>query len=28
MIEHEVGVSAQVLKVPRFDSDYFDEGIC
>jgi restriction system protein len=27
MIEHEVGVSAQVLKVPRFDSDYFDEDI-
>ncbi|MBI3155271.1 MAG: restriction endonuclease [Burkholderiales bacterium] len=25
MIDHEVGVTARTLKVPRFDSDYFDE---
>jgi restriction system protein len=25
MIDHEVGVTARALKVPRFDSDYFDE---
>lgn len=24
MVDHEVGVSARVLKLPRFDSDYFD----
>ncbi|MEW6693757.1 MAG: restriction endonuclease [Pseudomonadota bacterium] len=24
MIEHEVGVSTRAVKVPRFDSDYFD----
>jgi restriction system protein len=25
MIDHEVGVSARTLKIPRIDSDYFDE---
>ncbi len=25
MIDHEVGVSARTLKVPKIDSDYFDE---
>ena len=25
MIEHEVGVSARTIKVPKLDSDYFDE---
>ncbi|PZQ76956.1 MAG: restriction endonuclease [Variovorax paradoxus] len=25
MIDHEVGVSARTVKVPKFDSDYFDE---
>ncbi|MEK8027690.1 restriction endonuclease [Pseudaquabacterium rugosum] len=25
MIEHEVGISTRVLKLPRLDSDYFDE---
>jgi restriction system protein len=25
MIDHEVGVTARTLKVPKFDSDYFDE---
>ncbi|MGH8447148.1 MAG: restriction endonuclease, partial [Solimonas sp.] len=25
MIEHEVGVSARTVKVPKLDSDYFDE---
>jgi restriction system protein len=25
MIDHEVGVSARVLKIPKIDSDYFDE---
>jgi len=25
MIDHEVGVSARTLKVPKLDSDYFDE---
>lgn len=24
MVDHEVGASARVLKLPRFDSDYFD----
>lgn len=26
MIDHEVGVSARTIKVPKLDSDYFDEG--
>lgn len=26
MIDHEVGVSARTLKVPKIDGDYFDEG--
>ncbi|WP_028007920.1 restriction endonuclease [Solimonas flava] len=25
MIEHEVGVSSRIIKVPKLDSDYFDE---
>ncbi len=25
MIEHEVGVSARTVKIPKLDSDYFDE---
>ncbi|HEY7770172.1 restriction endonuclease [Longimicrobium sp.] len=25
MIDHEVGVSARIIKVPKLDSDYFDE---
>jgi restriction system protein len=25
MIDHEVGVNSQVLKIPKIDSDYFDE---
>jgi hypothetical protein len=25
MIDHEVGVSARTVKVPKLDSDYFDE---
>jgi hypothetical protein len=25
MIDHEVGVNARVLKIPKIDSDYFDE---
>ena len=25
MIDHEVGVSARTIKVPKLDSDYFDE---
>lgn len=25
MIDHEVGVSSRVLKIPKFDSDYFEE---
>jgi len=25
MIDHEVGVSARTIKVPKIDSDYFDE---
>jgi len=25
MIDHEVGVTARTVKVPKFDSDYFDE---
>lgn len=25
MIEYEVGVSSRVLKIPKLDSDYFDE---
>jgi restriction system protein len=27
MIDHEVGVSARTVKVPKLDSDYFDEEI-
>lgn len=27
MLDHEVGVSSQLYKVPRFDSDYFDESL-
>ncbi|MBS0406394.1 MAG: restriction endonuclease [Proteobacteria bacterium] len=27
MIDHEVGVSSRTVRVPRLDSDYFDEGI-
>lgn len=26
MIDHEVGVSARTIKVPKLDSDYFEEG--
>lgn len=26
MIDHEIGVSARTIKVPKLDSDYFDEG--
>lgn len=26
MMDHEVGISARTLKVPKIDSDYFDEG--
>ena len=25
MIDHEVGVSARTVKIPKIDSDYFDE---
>jgi restriction system protein len=25
MIEHEVGVTLRPIKVPKLDSDYFDE---
>jgi len=25
MIDHEAGVSARVIRVPKLDSDYFDE---
>jgi len=25
MIDHEVGVNTRVLKIPKIDSDYFDE---
>jgi restriction system protein len=25
MIDHEVGVASRVLKVPKIDSDYFDD---
>ena len=25
MMDHEVGVSSRTLKVPKLDSDYFDE---
>jgi len=25
MIEHEVGVASRAVKVPKIDSDYFDE---
>jgi restriction system protein len=27
MIDHEVGVAARALKVPKLDSDYFDEDL-
>lgn len=27
MIDHEVGVSSRTLRVPKIDSDYFDEEI-
>ncbi|MHA4976185.1 restriction endonuclease [Pseudomonas extremorientalis] len=27
MLDHEVGVSSQLYKVPRLDSDYFDESL-
>lgn len=26
MIDYEVGVSARTIKVPKLDSDYFEEG--
>lgn len=25
MIEHEVGITARTVKIPKLDSDYFDE---
>jgi len=25
MIDHEVGVTARVVKIPKLDSDYFEE---
>lgn len=25
MIDNEVGVSSRILKIPKFDSDYFEE---
>jgi restriction system protein len=25
MIDHEIGVNARVLRIPKIDSDYFDE---
>lgn len=25
MVDHEVGVSSRVLRIPKIDSDYFDE---
>jgi restriction system protein len=25
MMDHEVGVSARTVKIPKIDSDYFDE---
>ena len=25
MIEHEVGISARAVKIPKVDTDYFDE---
>ena len=25
MIDHEVGVTSRILKIPKFDSDYFEE---
>ena len=27
MLHHEVGVSSQLYKVPRLDSDYFDKPL-
>ncbi len=27
MIDHEVGVHSRALRIPRFDSDYFDDGV-
>jgi len=27
MLDHEVGVTSQLYKVPRLDSDYFDESL-
>jgi restriction system protein len=27
MLDHEVGISSQLYKVPRLDSDYFDESL-
>jgi restriction system protein len=27
MIDHEVGVTARPIKVPKIDSDYFDEEL-
>ena len=27
MLDHEVGVSSQLYRVPRLDSDYFDESL-
>lgn len=25
MIDHETGVTSRILKIPKFDSDYFEE---
>jgi len=25
MIDHEVGISARAVKIPKVDADYFDE---
>jgi restriction system protein len=27
MIEHEIGVSSRLLRLPKIDSDYFDEEL-
>lgn len=27
MLDHDVGISSQIYKVPRLDSDYFDESL-
>jgi hypothetical protein len=26
MMDHEVGVTSRLLKLPKLDSDYFDDG--